>query len=421
LALVLRAVASAPDLSTAYEPEFRVSKRTALDRDQEHGRERAATAQIGMNGVPPSTGISGQVLEHLLGLALQSSLPGYEQGLKSLLDLFDLAAWACLFPPSFSAGGRHLFIAHNTRSDAPLLQRASKEGWEKFMGEGEQAAKRLHHLAAELAPAPGSRWRVIQFSRGRQPGFTFFVYRRADGGDFPPLELEVIAEVGRQVDRCFLALARQQEQEFFSGLFRLVCDLHPDGLCVLDRRRRAVLENKLFRTQMLVWEHGPETAAQINLPRQTELPAVWQQACDEAFAAYQQSPLSSAAARLVVSQGPVVYLEQRLAGATEEMLEGTVRYLALQNTLGVVPYVLLTCTLKRSQARRRPSLERMASQHGISAREMDVARLVLEGASAAEIGQRLKVALPTVKTHIRQLLRKTGAKTRLQFVSLCHR
>jgi DNA-binding CsgD family transcriptional regulator len=179
-----------------------------------------------------------------------------------------------------------------------------------------------------------------------------------------------------------------------------------------------VLENKLFRSHMLVWEQGAEAAAQINLPRQTQLPGVWQQACEEAFAAYQQNPLSPTA-RLVVSHGPLVFLEHKLNAF--ETLEGTVRYLAFQNVLGVIPYVLLTSGLRRSQARRLPSLERLAEQHGFSARELEVARLVMEGASAAEIVDRLKVALPTVKTHIRHLLQKAGVKTRLQFVSLCHR
>lgn len=371
-----------------------------------------------MSGERPVPGFSGLVLEHLLGLALQTSLAGYEQGLKALFNLFDLAAWACLFPPSFSAGGRHLFIAHDTRTEVPLLQRAVREGWEKFVSEAAEPAQRVNQLAAELAPAAGMRWRVIQFSRGRQAGFTLFVYRRATGADFSAPEMEMFAQVGRQIDRCFVALARQQEQEFFGGLLKLVCDLFPDGLCVLDQRRRAILENKLFRTHMLVWEQGAEAVSQVNLPKQTQLPLVWQQACQEAFAAYQQDPLSPTA-RLVVSHGPLVFLEQKISPT--ESLEGTVRYLAFQNALGVIPYLLLTSTSKRTQVRRLPSFDRLAEQHGFSPREIEVARLVLEGASAAEIVKRLKVALPTVKTHIRHLLQKAGVKTRLQFVSLCHR
>lgn len=358
------------------------------------------------------------MLEHLLSLALQNSLGGFEQQLKAVLELFGPSGWACLFPPSFSAGGRHLFVAHNTAASAPLLQRAVREGWDAFMGEPGHAAQRLNALAAELAPSPQARWRVIQFSRGRQTGFTLFVYRSADVGDYTPAELEVVAHVGRQIDRCFVALARQQEQEFLGGLFKLVCDLHPDGLCVLDLRRRPLLENRLFRTHMLMWEHGAEAATQVNLPKQTVLPAVWQQACHEAFSAYQKNPLAPTV-RLAVSHGPQVYLEHKLNAF--ETLEGSVRYLAFQNSLGVIPYVLLTSSIKRSQARRLPSLDRLAEQHGFSPREIEVARQILDGASAAEMVERLKIAMPTVKTHIRNLLQKTGTKSRLQFVSLCHR
>jgi DNA-binding CsgD family transcriptional regulator len=371
-----------------------------------------------MSEARPVAAVSGPVLEHLLGLALQPSLNGFEQALKELLGLFELSAWVCLFPPSFSSGGRHLFVAHAARPESPLLRRAAKEGWDKFMAEGEQPMQRLNALAADLSPATGSRFRVIQFSRGRQAGFTLFVYRSPEAIDFVAHELEVLAQVGRQVDRCFVSLAQRQEQEFLGGLLKLLCDLHPEGVCVLDRRRRPILENKLFRSHMLVWDQGSEAAAQINLPKQTQLPTVWQQACDEAFAAYQQTAFSPSA-RLVVSHGPLVYLDQKISAM--ETLEGTVRYLAFQNSLGVIPYVLLTCSLKRAQSRRLPSLERLAQQHGFSPRELEVSRLVLEGASAAEIADRLKVAMPTVKTHIRNLLQKSGARTRLQFVSLCHR
>ena len=167
--------------------------------------------------------------------------------------------------------------------------------------------------------------------------------------------------------------------------------------------------------------HGPEAgsaAGRFDLPRQTVIPGVWLKACQEAFATYQQNPLTPTA-RLVVSHGPLGFLEQKLHAM--DTLEGTVRYLAFQNSLGVIPYVLLTSSLKHTQTRRLPSLERLAAQLGFSPREMEVAQLVLEGASGAEISGRLKVALPTVKTHIRHLLHKSKVKTRLQFVSLCHR
>src|SRR5690606_4047892 len=185
--------------------------------------------------VRPTALSSAVVLDQLLALALQPSWSGFEEGLKGLWDSFGLAAWACLFPPSFNAGGRHLFIAHAIRTPTPMLQRAAREGWENFMADPTRAPQRLQELATELAPGPDFKGRVIQLNRGRQTGFTLFAYRTPDF-DFTPPELELLAQVGRQVDRCFVAMARQQEQEFVGGLFKAVCDFHPDGLCVLDQR-----------------------------------------------------------------------------------------------------------------------------------------------------------------------------------------
>lgn len=54
----------------------------------------------------------------------------------------------------------------------------------------------------------------------------------------------------------------------------------------------------------------------------------------------------------------------------------------------------------------------------ITRSERDVlAELALDGASNTEIGDRLGVAEDTVKTHIKHLLRKTGAPTRTALVA----
>ena len=45
--------------------------------------------------------------------------------------------------------------------------------------------------------------------------------------------------------------------------------------------------------------------------------------------------------------------------------------------------------------------------------------MILSGAPAQDIANQLKISLPTVKTHISNILRKAGVKTRLEFVGLC--
>jgi DNA-binding NarL/FixJ family response regulator len=53
---------------------------------------------------------------------------------------------------------------------------------------------------------------------------------------------------------------------------------------------------------------------------------------------------------------------------------------------------------------------------GLSAREGEVLALVAEGLSNAEIAERLFISRTTVKTHINQILRKTGCRDRPQAI-----
>lgn len=57
----------------------------------------------------------------------------------------------------------------------------------------------------------------------------------------------------------------------------------------------------------------------------------------------------------------------------------------------------------------------------LSLREQQVLQLVAEGLTNFEIGQKLIVAEETVKSHIRKVLNKTGAKTRAQAVAIAMR
>lgn len=62
-------------------------------------------------------------------------------------------------------------------------------------------------------------------------------------------------------------------------------------------------------------------------------------------------------------------------------------------------------------------LEASAKRFRISARELSVARLLIEGASLDEVSQRLEIAAPTVAAHVRSLIVKTGARRRAEMIA----
>jgi DNA-binding CsgD family transcriptional regulator len=60
--------------------------------------------------------------------------------------------------------------------------------------------------------------------------------------------------------------------------------------------------------------------------------------------------------------------------------------------------------------------DEFVKKFGISGRETEVMRLLIEGKQYGEIGESLFISLPTVKTHITHIYRKTGAKNRVEII-----
>jgi DNA-binding CsgD family transcriptional regulator len=58
---------------------------------------------------------------------------------------------------------------------------------------------------------------------------------------------------------------------------------------------------------------------------------------------------------------------------------------------------------------------------GVTAREMEVLRLLADGLSNGEIAERLYISHRTVETHVARLLRRTGAHSRAEVLTLTRR
>lgn len=67
---------------------------------------------------------------------------------------------------------------------------------------------------------------------------------------------------------------------------------------------------------------------------------------------------------------------------------------------------------------RAESLARFSAKYGISVREQDVLRLITEGCDTGTICTSLHISENTVKTHVRQLLRKTETRNRITLTAL---
>jgi DNA-binding NarL/FixJ family response regulator len=107
-----------------------------------------------------------------------------------------------------------------------------------------------------------------------------------------------------------------------------------------------------------------------------------------------------------------------LKDATREQLAGAVRTVAAGESL-LAPAV--TQRLIEDFCRRPPpSAALTGAVQDLSARELDVFRLVAEGLSNAEIAERLTLSEATIKSHVARILSKLELRDRVQAVVLAY-
>jgi DNA-binding CsgD family transcriptional regulator len=82
------------------------------------------------------------------------------------------------------------------------------------------------------------------------------------------------------------------------------------------------------------------------------------------------------------------------------------------------PLVLLV-VIRSSRGSRKlhPRKERLVSSDVLTTRELEIVSLVAAGDSGPEIAERLQLSHNTVRTHTRNAMDKTGARTRAHLVA----
>lgn len=102
--------------------------------------------------------------------------------------------------------------------------------------------------------------------------------------------------------------------------------------------------------------------------------------------------------------------------APANLLDGIRRAAAGENPFS--PAVLRRVVARAAHTERpAPAAERIA----LTEREREVLELVAAGLSNAEIGHRLHIGVTTVKTHVTNLMAKTGSRNRVQLAVSAHR
>jgi len=107
-----------------------------------------------------------------------------------------------------------------------------------------------------------------------------------------------------------------------------------------------------------------------------------------------------------------------LKTATAEQLVASIRLVATGEAL-LAPTI--TRRLIRRFGRLRSQRTATGSLSGLSARELEVLRLMARGLSNAEVAEALHLGLATVKSHVAAMLDKLGLRDRVQAVVLAHR
>ncbi len=80
-------------------------------------------------------------------------------------------------------------------------------------------------------------------------------------------------------------------------------------------------------------------------------------------------------------------------------------------------YQILYVPKAERQMSEREKFYQFSAQHDLSSRERDMLRLILEDKTVAEIADALSISENTVKYHIKNILQKTGYKTRKDLIS----
>jgi DNA-binding CsgD family transcriptional regulator len=227
------------------------------------------------------------------------------------------------------------------------------------------------------------------------------VLRRASG-EFSSDHKRIYQAILPHLRRAIGLVARMHDLEAASRRAAAAADLHPDGLVVVDQNRRirfcnAAAERALVRGDGLYWRngvlhgrHSHDDVALARLIREAALQTGLRGGGMRVTRGGEDPDLA-----LIVTPFPPDLL--RLVGAA-------------------TPQALITIT--ELAPRPPPESRHIAELFGLSKAEAELAIGLLEGKQVEEIALERHVALSTVRSQLRSILRKTGLHRQGELVQL---
>lgn len=202
-------------------------------------------------------------------------------------------------------------------------------------------------------------------------------------------------------------LARRGLEEFNRNI--------PVGLVFLDWELRVEFVNAEGQKECVVWSHGPEAARALNPRDAFAVPEEILAACRrlrEGVQARKQKQLRSLPDD-VAEVGTVARAAGRRAQIT--VLNNPANALAKPRFLVVLD---ARAAAPAGEAATQVGPVRMSTLRELSPREREIALLVCEGFSNAEIARRLSKSVLTIKTQLNSVFRKLGVNSRAKLMAM---
>ena len=240
----------------------------------------------------------------------------------------------------------------------------------------------------------------------------FSLYRSPAQPEFDDTEMRLLRYlhpfVGTAIERVRKLhterLARRGLEEFNRNV--------PVGLVFLDWDLRIEFANPESHRQCAVWNLGPDVARAFNPRDAFEVPPAILEACRklraDILARDAKQPLS---------------LPEDVAWVEPTGVGGLRAHITVLNNPGSAlakPRFLVVLDARPVPSANAPAVspEKLNQLRDLTPREREIALLVCEGQSNAEIARRLKKSVLTIKTQLNSVFRKLGVKSRAKLMTL---